>query len=109
MRTLLALGLLSLAACDSVSSEKIERWKGTQKGPAKIEEALRSSAVAPRLRAEAAAALTDFGMPEKVDEVLAALPANERCEILKSLVPIDVKTMESAPLPKVRDARAFHR
>jgi hypothetical protein len=105
MRTLLALGLLGLAACDSVSSEKIEQWKGTQKGPAKIEEALRSSAVAPRLRAEAAAALTDLGMPEKVDEVLAALPANERWEILKSLVPIDVKTMESAPLPKVRDAR----
>ena len=105
MRTLLALGLLGLAACDSVSSEKIEQWKGTQKGPAKIEEALRDSAVAPRLRAEAAAALTDLGMPEKVDEVMAALPANERWEILKSLVPIDIKTMESAPLPKVRDAR----
>jgi hypothetical protein len=105
MRTLLALGLLGLAACDSVSSEKIEQWKGTQKGPAKIEEALRNSGVGPRLRAEAAAALIDLGTGEKVDEAMAALPTNERWEILKSFVPIAVKTMESAPLPKARDAR----
>jgi HEAT repeat protein len=94
-----------LAACESVSSEKIEQWKGTQKGPPKIEEALRSSGVAPGLRAEAAAALGDLGMPEKVDEVMAALPADQRWEILKSLVPIHVKAMESAPVPKARDAR----
>jgi len=100
---LFVLGLL--AACESVSSEKIEQWKGTQKGPPKIEEALRSSSVAPGLRAEAAAALGDLGMPEKVDEVMAALPAEQRSEILKSLVPIHIKAMESAPVPKARDAR----
>jgi HEAT repeat protein len=100
---LLGLGLLS--ACESVSSENIEQWKGTQKGPPKIEEALRSSGVAPGLRAEAAAALGDLGMPEKVDEVMAALPADQRWEILKSLVPIHIKAMESAPVPKARDAR----
>jgi len=105
MRTLLTLGLLGLAACESVSSEQIEQWKGTQKGPAKIEEALRSAGVAPSLRAQAAAALTDLGMPEKVDEVMAALPANQRWEILKELVPLHAKTMESAPVPKARDAR----
>ena len=105
MRPLLAIWLLGLAACESVSSEKIEQWKGTQKGPPKIEEALRSSDVAPRLRAEAAAALVDLGTPEKVDEAMAALPANQRWEILKSLVPLHVKAMESAPVPKARDAR----
>jgi hypothetical protein len=94
-----------VAACESVSSEKIEQWKGTQKGPAKIEEALRSSGVAPSLRAQAAAALTDLGMPEKVDEAMAALPADQRWEILKSLVPIHIKAMESASVPKARDAR----
>jgi len=100
-----AFGLGLLAACESVSSEKIEQWKGTQKGPPKIEEALRSSSVAPGLRAEAAAALGDLGMPEKVDEVMAALPAEQRWEILKALVPIHIKAMESAPVPKARDAR----
>ena len=44
-------------------------------------------------------------MPEKVDEVMAALPADQRWEILKSLVPIHIKAMESAPVPKARDAR----
>ena len=68
MRPLLGILLLGLAACESVSSEKIEQWKGTQKGPPKIEEALRSSGVAPGLRAEAAAALGDLGMPEKVED-----------------------------------------
>jgi len=97
------LGLL--AACESVSSEKIAQWKGTQKGPPKIEEALRSSAVAPGLRAEAAAALVDLGTPEKVDEAMAAMPTDQRWEILKSLVPIHVKAMESAPVPAARDAR----
>jgi HEAT repeat protein len=105
MLTVLGLGLVAVAACESVSSEKIEQWKGTQKGPAKIEEALRSSGVAPSLRAQAAAALTDLGMPEKVDEAMAALPADQRWEILKSLVPIHIKAMESASVPKARDAR----
>ena len=105
MLIVLGLGLVAVAACESVSSEKIEQWKGTQKGPAKIEEALRSSGVAPSLRAQAAAALTDLGMPEKVDEAMAALPADHRCEILKSLVPIHIKAMESASVPKARDAR----
>src|SRR5208283_4242705 len=103
--SILVIGLALLAACESVSSEKIEQWKGTQKGPPKIAEALSNSGVAPGLRAEAAAALVDLGMPEKVDEVMAALPANERWEILKSLVPIHVKAMESASVPKARDAR----
>jgi hypothetical protein len=101
----LGLGLVAVAACESVNSDRIEQWKGTQKGPAKIEEALRSSGVAPSLRAQAAAALVDLGMPEKVDEAMATLPANQRWEIIKSLVPIHIKAMESAPVPKARDAR----
>jgi hypothetical protein len=107
MRALLAIGfgLLGVAACESVSSEKIEQWKGTQKGPAKIEEALRSATVAPGLRAQAAVAMIDLGIPEKVDEVITALPANERWEILKTLIPLHIKTMDSAPIPKARDAR----
>ena len=107
MRTLLAigLGLLGVAACESVTSEKIEQWKATQKGPAKIEEALRNPSVAPNLRAQAAAAMIDLGTPEKVDEAMATVPANERWDILKTLIPIHSKIMESAPLPKVRDAR----
>jgi hypothetical protein len=106
MRTslVLALVLLGGVGCESVSPEKIELWKGTQKGPEKIEAALRNGSVAPNLRALAAAAMVEMGSPERVDEAMNAIPANERWEILKALVPLHSKTVESAPLPKVRDA-----
>jgi len=43
--------------------------------------------------------LGDLGMPEKVDEVMAALPADQRWEILKSLVPIHIKAMKARRCP----------
>jgi HEAT repeat protein len=103
--TVAALFLLGAAACESATSERIETWKGTQKGPDKIEAALKSSNVPASLRAEAAAALVDIGRPEKVDETMAALEAGERWEILKTLVQIHIKGMASPQVPKARDAR----
>jgi hypothetical protein len=75
MRTLAPVAgclVFALSACESATSERIEAWKGTQKGPDKIEAALRSGNVPANLRAEAAAALVDIGRPEKVDEIMAA-------------------------------------
>jgi HEAT repeat protein len=105
MRTI-ALGcLFALAACESVSSERIETWKGTQKGPDKIEAALRGGNVPADLRAQAAAALVEIGQPEKVDEIMATLEAGIRWEILKTLVEIHIKGMASPQVPKAREAR----
>jgi hypothetical protein len=42
---------------------------------------------APKLRAEAAIAMVDIGRAEEVDTVLAALPADDKAEIAKTLVP----------------------
>jgi hypothetical protein len=103
--TVAAMTLLGLAACETATSERIEAWKGTQKGPDKIESALRSSNVPAKLRAEAAAALVDLGKPEKVDAIMASLEAGERWEILKTLVEIDIKLLESPQVPKARDGR----
>ena len=107
MRTFALAGLLLLAlsACESATSERIEAWKSTQKGPDKIEAALRGGNVPANLRAEAAAALADIGRPEKVDEIMAALEAGERWEILKTLVEIHIKGMTSPQVPKAREAR----
>jgi len=105
MRPIAVVLLLALAACERVSSEKIEAWKNTQKGPDKIEAALRRSDTPARLRAEAAAALYDISRPEKADEIMAGVQANERWEILKTLVDIFVKGMSDPRLPKARDAR----
>ena len=103
--TAAAVLLLGLAACESATSERIEAWKGTQKGPEKIEAALLGSNVPAHLRAEAAVALVDIGRPEKVDEIMASLEAGERAEILKILIEIDIKGMASPQVPKARDAR----
>jgi len=97
--------LLAALACESTTSERIEAWKGTQKGPDKIEAALAGKNVPANLRAEAAAALVDIGRPEKVDEIMASLEAGERWAILKTLVEIHVKGMASPKVPKVREAR----
>jgi len=107
MRTFVVAGgiLLALAACESATSERIEAWKGTQKGPDRIEGTLRGGNVPASLRAEAAAALVDIGRPEKVDEIMAAMEAGERWEILKTLVEIHIKGMASPQVPKVREAR----
>jgi HEAT repeat protein len=104
LAVVVALGLAT-AACESPTSEKIQTWKGTEKGPDKIEGALRSPDVPASVRAEAAAALVDIGRSEKVDEIMAGVPSGERWEILKTLTEIYIKGMTSPQLPKVRDAR----
>lgn len=107
MRTLLTafVCLVLAGGCESVSSTSVQRWKTTQKGPGKLEAALRDSSVPARLRAESAAALVDVGMPEKVDEVMGAIPAGERWEIIKSLIPILSAEMKKPSYEKARAAR----
>jgi len=96
---------VAISACDSPTSEKIQVWKGTEKGPDKIEAALASASVPASLRAEAAAALVDIGRPEKVDSILADLAPGQRDEVLKPLIDVYIKVMSSPQLPKARDAR----
>jgi HEAT repeat protein len=97
--------VLGLAGCESATAERIQAWKGTQKGPDKIESALRSSNVPANLRALAAVALVDIGKPEKVDEIMAGLDAGERWEIIKTIIELDSQLVQSPQPPKVRDAR----
>jgi HEAT repeat protein len=97
--------VLAAAGCERVSSESIVQWKSTQKGPGKLQDALKDSTVAPRLRAEAAAALVDINMADEVDQALAAIPAADRWEIIKTLIPIHIAGMSSPALPKARASR----
>jgi hypothetical protein len=105
-RVVLAIVFALVAAgCEGVTSDRIQQWKSTQKGPGKLQDALKDSSLSPKLRAEAAAALVDIGMADEVEQAMAAVPANERWEILKTLVPIYVAQMKTAELTKARAAR----
>ena len=85
---LLAAGAVSLlGACNKPTSDSIQLWKTTEKGPERLHDALADHSVPPRLRAEAAVALVDIGRAEEVDTVIAGLTADDRAEIAKTLAP----------------------
>ena len=113
MRTMSArvrLVVLSLAAlaCDSPSSEKIQTWKGTERGPGKIRNALKSSSVAVPLRGEALAAEAELGMTEELEEDLKTFPQGEQQAVVHEALPRLFKLMQgddpSAPPTKVARA-----
>lgn len=98
---------LTAAACTSVSSENIQMWKTTEKGPAKLASALADASVEPRLRAEAALALVDIGRADEVEAALTAMPAERRGAVLELLVPLTIAAAKAAPPEKAlafRDA-----
>ena len=68
---------LAVAGCDSVSSDKIQLWKTTEKGTARLQDAVKNRAVEPRLRAEAVVALVDMDLGGEVDVILADLPMTD--------------------------------
>jgi HEAT repeat protein len=98
MVALTALALMLGAACDKPSSDNIQLWKTTQKGPDRLHDALADHGVTPRLRAEAAVALVDIGQAETVDTTLTSLPSEDRVAIAKELQPLcEVAMKDPAP------------
>jgi HEAT repeat protein len=84
----LVCALALVPACNKPSSDNIQLWKTTEKGPERLHEALADHGTPPRLRAEAAVALVDIGRAEEVDTIFQTLPADDRAEIAKSLEPL---------------------
>src|SRR5262252_9173978 len=81
--------------CNKPTSDSIQLWKTTQKGPERLHDALADHGVPPKLRGEAAVAMIDIGHAEEVDTVMAQLPADDRAEIAKTLVPAYEAAMTS--------------
>jgi HEAT repeat protein len=102
----LAVGLsLLAAACDKPTSDNIQLWKTTQKGPERLREALADKGVAPRLRAETAVALVDIGQAEEVDKIFQTLSPEDRGEIAKNLQPLYEVQMKDPSPDKALEAR----
>jgi HEAT repeat protein len=100
MLLVLGSGGLLAVGCDKVTSDNIALWKTTEKGPGKLAAALHDRSLEPKLRAEVAVALVDLGKPEEVETTLSALPANERWELMKTVVPALEAAMTGAVGPE---------
>ena len=100
LAVVLSLLLVVPVACDKVTSENVALWKTTEKGPGKLTAALHDQSVEPKLRAEVALALVDIGKADEVESTLAAMPANARWDLLKTLVPALTDAMAGASGPE---------
>jgi HEAT repeat protein len=103
----LAIALIAALAggCTKASSDNIQLWKTTEKGPEKLHETLADHGTPPRLRAEAAVALVDIGRAEEVDTTFQSLPSDDRAEIFKNLEPLYEVAMKDPSPSKALDAR----
>lgn len=82
-----AVAVALAGGCNKPTSDSIQLWKTTEKGPERLHDTLADHGVPPKLRAEAAVAMIDIGHAEEVDTVMAQLRADDRAEIAKTLVP----------------------
>jgi len=82
-----AVLVVPFGGCNKPTADSIQLWKTTEKGPEKLHEALADHSVPANLRAQAAVAMIDIGRGEEVDTVVAGLPADDRAEIAKTLIP----------------------
>jgi hypothetical protein len=82
-----AVFVAPLGGCNKPTADSIQLWKTTEKGPERLHDALADHSVPPNLRGQAAVAMVDIGRGEEVDTVIAGLPADDRAEIAKTLIP----------------------
>jgi hypothetical protein len=72
--------------CDP-TPEKIARWKETERGPAKLRDAVQKSGLDPSLRAQALVALVEVGMAQDALADVAKIDAGDRRAIIHEAVP----------------------
>jgi hypothetical protein len=89
------LGILALLGGCDVTPEKIETWKGTEKGPGRLREAVKNGSLAPDLRGMAVSALAELGMMGELEEDLKAVAEADQKPIVKAAVPLLVKLAQA--------------
>lgn len=93
--TLVALLVLVASGCE-VTSEKIQTWKQTVKGAAKIRAAVRDTGQTLPIRVEAAEALCEMGLFAPLNEDMKALVGDDREKILQELTKRLLAKMEGS-------------
>ena len=87
---MLTLAFTVAAVGCQATPEKIETWKGTEKGPSKISDALKDSGP-PELRGLALAALIELGDLPEADADLKGIPEGDRKAIIHAATPLLAK------------------
>ncbi len=95
---------IAAAGCQA-TPEKIETWKGTEKGPGKIREALQSASSSPEVRGLAFAALAEIGMLSDAAEDLKGVSDVDKKAIAHAAVPPLVKLAAAAGVDEPKRAQ----
>lgn len=103
---LVATLVCAVGACQRVTAEHIESWKGTVKGPDKLQDAFTSSNVDPELRARAGLALLSLGRGDFVAEKLERMPPEARGPVVAALVRLHLENLKAGEsVNAVQEAR----
>lgn len=99
---LAALVLVAATACEKPSHENIDKWRGTVKGPDKLQKALNNEDLDPDLRAHAAQALIALDQFDNVKAAVDGMQGGTKMAVLAKLVPRlwdDCKLAEELQVP----------
>ena len=105
MLALIFAFVCGLAGCNKPSSDNIQLWKTTEKGPERLHETLADHRTPPRLRAEAAVALVDIGRADEVDTTSAAAGPTIAPRSRRQLEPLYEVAMKDPSPDKALSAR----
>lgn len=83
---LLALAVAT-AACEKTTHDNIDKWRGTTKGPKKLENAVKDGDLDADLRAHAAQALVSIDKGDVALDAIRNMPDEPRAGVLDKLVP----------------------
>jgi hypothetical protein len=87
LRALLILSLVLGVGCEKVDHENIDKWTRTEKGPGKLEKALKDDGLDPDLSAHAAANMIRMGNDPAVRAAFDQMPEARRLAVLQKLAP----------------------
>ncbi|MFN0252912.1 MAG: hypothetical protein ACKV2T_38920 [Kofleriaceae bacterium] len=87
LRALLILSLVLSVGCEKVDHENIDKWTRTEKGPGKLEKALKDDGLDPDLSAHAAANMIRMGNDPVVRTAFDQMLEARRLAVLQKLAP----------------------
>ncbi len=94
--------LAAAGGCDKATHANIEKWRGTEKGPSKLEAALRNGDLDPDLRAHAAQVLVSIDKLDVVSDAFGKMAQEPRAQVVAKLGPrlwTDAKTATESERP----------